>query len=145
MRDQKIPEGTRIIVVAAGNYPGDYENVAWAIGHDIFGHTLAEFVLKTEPSPNMIRMIHESLPETAQLATDLKDFLPDIYAAIFLKIVSREYFDELLESNKLPFGTLILSVRQQIRDQLAAMFEGVDEWIAAIPVHKPHVIIPWHL
>ena len=145
IREQGIPKGTRIIVIGSPTFAEDYDSVLWAVGHDIFGHTLAEFVLKTEPSPNMIRMIHESLPETAQLATDLKDFLPDIYAAIFLKIVSREYFDELLESNKLPFGTLILSVRQQIRDQLAAMFEGVDEWIAAIPVDKPHVIYPWNL
>jgi len=145
IREKNIPKGTRIIVIGSPTFAEDYDSVLWAVGHDIFGHTLAEFVLKTEPSPNMIRMIHESLPETAQVATDLKDFLPDIYAAIFLKIVSREYFDELLESNKLPFGTLIPSVRQQIRDQLDAMFEGVDEWIAAIPIDKPHVIYPWNI
>ena len=39
IRSQEIPKGTRIIVVGVGNYPGDYKNVAWAIGHDIFGHT----------------------------------------------------------------------------------------------------------
>ena len=106
---------------------------------------MAEFVLKTKPSYKVIDIMHESLPKTVQLATDFKDFLPDIYAAIFLKIVSREYFDELLESDSPPFNTMISEVRQQMRDALDVMFEGVDEWIAAIPVDKPHVIYPWNL
>jgi hypothetical protein len=115
-------------VIGSPTFAADYDSVLWAVGHDIFGHTLAEFVLKTEPSPSAIRMMHESLPETAQLATDEKDFLPDIYAAIFLKIVSRDYFDDLL-------GAAMID----------AMFESVDEWIAAIPVDKPHVIYPWNI
>jgi len=145
IREQNIPKGTRIIVIGSPTFAEDYDSVLWAVGHDIFGHTLTDFVLKTEPSYKVIDIMHESLPKTAQLATDFKDFLPDIYAAIFLKIVSREYFDELLESDSPPFNTMISEVRQQMRDALDVMFEGVDEWIAAIPVDKPHVIYPWNI
>jgi hypothetical protein len=132
-------------VIGSPTFEEDYDSVLWAVGHDIFGHTLNDFVLKTEPSYNIVKIMHESLPATAQLATYYKDFLPDIYAAIFLKIVSREYFDELLESDSPPFNTMISAVRQQMRDALDTMFEGVDEWIAAILVDKPHVIYPWNL
>jgi hypothetical protein len=143
IRAQNIPKGTRIIVIGSGNYPGDYENVAWAIGHDIFGHTLSghspdiDFGSGTSGSGPSINMIHSHLPEFARLSTDDTDRLPDIYAAIFLKIVSREYFDEMvnsIESDK--FRELVINV-------LDEMFEGVDSWISSIPVDKPYVIIPW--
>ena len=145
LRDQKIPEGTRIIVVAAGNYPGDYENVAWAIGHDIFGHTLAGEVNArmlylggaTAGSGPYSNMIHSRLPEIAKLSKDSEDYLPDIFAAIFLKVVSKEYFDEMLNSINND------KTRANIIEVLDLLFETVDKWISSIPVDIPYVVTPW--
>ena len=140
IREQNIPKGTRIIVVGSPIFPDDYDSVAWAVGHDIFGHTLNELmliILGSEPPRHIIRMIHEALPEVARLSTDSKDFLPDIYAAIFLKVVSREFFDDLIRS-----AGASASSMARIIDK---MFEGVDTWITSIPVDEPHMIYPWNL
>ena len=37
----KIPAGTKIFVVGDGPFADDYTDVTWAIGHDIFGHTIS--------------------------------------------------------------------------------------------------------
>ena len=63
--------------------------------------------------------------------------MPDIYAAIFLKVVSREFFDDLIRS-----AGASASSMARIIDK---MFEGVDTWITSIPVDEPHMIYPWNL
>jgi len=146
IRAQNIPKGTRIIVIGSGNYPGDYENVAWAIGHDIFGHTLAGeasgagmlyFGGDVAGSGPYVNMLHARLPEIAKLAKDPTDLLADVFAAIFLKVVSREYFDEMLDA--IPSDT----IHDNVIDVLDSLFEIVAKWISSMPVDKPYVIAPW--
>ena len=141
IRSQEIPKGTRIIVVGVGNYPGDYKNVAWAIGHDIFGHTLTSRFVGLQDIPkegsSHAHKLHAHLPEIAKISTDASDFMPDVFAAIFLKIVSREYFDDLIDNVSDPYR------RDLIKDVLDNMFIKVDEWIASLPIDKPYLVRPW--
>lgn len=146
LRSQKIPKGTRIIVIGSGNYPGDYENVAWAIGHDIFGHTLAGeadgagmlyFGGGVAGSGSYANMIHDRLPEIAKLAKDPTDYLADIFAAIFLKVVTKEHFDEMLDSINND------KTRANVIDVLDLLFETVDKWISSMSVDVPYVVAPW--
>ena len=141
LRSQNIPKGTRIIVVGSKNYQGDYENVAWAIGHDIFGHTLTSRLVGLEDIPKegsgIALELHSLLPEIARISTDSSDLMPDIFAAIFLKIVSREYFDDFVNSVSDRYR------RHLVKDVLDNMFIKVDEWIASLPIDKPYLVRPW--
>jgi len=141
LRSQNIPKGTRIIVVGSKNYQGDYENVAWAIGHDIFGHTLTSRLVGLEDIPKegsgIALELHSFLPEIARISTYPSDLMPDIFAAIFLKIVSREYFDDFVNSISDRYR------RPLVKDVLDNMFIKVDEWIASLPIDKPYLVRPW--
>ena len=84
-----------------------------------------------------IHKLHAHLPEIAKISTDASDFMPDVFAAIFLKIVSREYFDDLIDNVSDPYR------RDLIKDVLDNMFIKVDEWIASLPIDKPYLVRPW--
>ena len=145
LSEQNIPKGTRILAIGSTSFPGDYVKVAWVIGHDIIGHTLAggendrlrSLGISVGGSNPIVDLIHSFLPDDARISTDSFDYLPDIFAAIFLKVVSKEYFDEMLNSIKSD------KTRANIIDVLDLLFETVDKWISSMPVDVPYVVTPW--
>ena len=145
LEKQKIPKGTRILAIGSASYPGDYESVAWVIGHDIIGHTLVgrendrllSLGISVGGSNPIVDLIHSFLPDDARISTDSFDYLPDILAAIFLNVVSKEYFVEFLNT------ITDDNTRNAVSEVLNVMFYEVETWISRIPVDKLYVIKPW--
>jgi hypothetical protein len=145
LSEQNIPKGTRILAIGSASFSGDYESVAWVIGHDILGHSMMQHIHDgiqstkgaRKPTPWDMVWIHNRLPLTSKISFEHTDFLPDIYAAIFLKSVEREYFDEhvLTITNN--------DMRNDMNYLLDEMFKNIDDWITSIPIDKPYVIKPW--
>ena len=145
LRSQEIPKGTRILAIGSASFPGDYESVAWVIGHDIIGHTLAggendrlrSLGISVGGSNPIVDLIHSFLPDDARISTDSFDYLPDIFAAIFLNVVSRTYFvkkiNTLTDDN----------TRNAVSEVLDVMFDVVETWISRIPKDRLYVIKPW--
>lgn len=88
-------------------------------------------------SGSYANMIHDRLPEIAKLAKDPTDYLADIFAAIFLKVVTKEHFDEMLDSINND------KTRANVIDVLDLLFETVDKWISSMSVDVPYVVAPW--
>lgn len=145
LQNQKIPKGTRILAIGSASFPGDYESVAWVIGHDIIGHTLAGagskpadvVTLGMSASGPIVNLIHSFLPDDARISKDRFDYLPDIFAAIFLNITSREYFDKKI-------NTLTdVNIGNAVSEVLDVIFNTVETWISRIPEDTLYVIKPW--
>jgi hypothetical protein len=64
-----IPAGTKILVVGDGPFADDYKNVHWAIGHDIFGHTISSLDRREDQT-------------SLELGTLLGDNIRDVYNAL---------------------------------------------------------------
>lgn len=160
LESQRIPKGTKIIVIGNAPYDGDFSAAAWAIGHDIFGHTIQSMVsardritrFSSEKWYDYVKKFHDQLPSEIKLAhvgevdvpLAIADFMPDIFAAVFLGIIGDEEISAMIDR-------IILGVAPAYKETDAMMYEtllanvksDVMSWIKSISTDYPHLIYPW--
>ena len=168
LQQQGISPNTRILVVLGSHLAGDYKNVNWAIGHDIFGHTISTFANRTTPKfskqdfdsngepvdshYNISEIIEGALwkviPKELRLGDADGDRLPDVLLAIFLGKLDRE--------------TAIVAAKVGIEEEIPAedlgpkdntelwaktfvdhYFKSVKDWIESINPGVPMLINPF--
>lgn len=88
--DERGAGDSRVIVVADAPLEGDFDDVLWAIGHDVVGHGIWQLLNDHIPaeldpiqSVTMSSAIHQILPEGLRLGGE-GDVEPDILAGLFL-------------------------------------------------------------
>lgn len=160
LASQRIPKGTKIIVIGNAPYDGDFSTAAWAIGHDIFGHTIQSMAsvrdrtarFSSEVWYDYVKNFHNQLPAEMQLAhrgevavpLAVADFMPDIFAAVFLGIIGDEEITAIIDR-------IISGVAPAFKEADATMYRAllasvksdVMSWIRSISTDNPHLIYPW--
>ena len=88
--DEQGAGHSRVIVVADAPLEGDFDDVLWAIGHDVVGHGIWQLLKDHIPTEldsiqagMMSDAIHQHLPEGLRLGGE-GDVDPDILAGLFL-------------------------------------------------------------
>jgi len=166
LREQNISPNTRILVVLGSHLPGDYRNVNWAIGHDIFGHTISTFATRAAPkfkvqefSPegepvhsfhDISLIIEDSvwnvIPPKMRLG-DSGDTLPDVLLAIFLGRLDKgaavqaaiDGIEDTIPAEDLRPGDSETWARATVEHY----FKSVKDWIESIRPGVPMLIDPF--
>jgi len=88
--DEQGAGQSRVIVVADAPVEGDFDDVLWAIGHDVVGHGIWQLLKAHIPAEldsiqagMMSSAIHQHLPDGLHLGGE-GDVEPDILAGLFL-------------------------------------------------------------
>lgn len=160
--NRKISSKTKILVVIGPSLYGDFKSARWAIGHDIFGHSLSTYAGRTTPkfskqdfnsegdsvdsyydiSEIIEGAIWKVIPRELQLGNVDGDRLPDVMLAIFLGKLDREL---AIAAAKAGIEEKIPAEDLGPKDDTAMWsetfvdhyFESVESWIKSI---KPGVI-----
>ena len=160
--NRKISSKTKILVVIGPSLSGDFKSARWAIGHDIFGHSLSIYAGRTTPKFSKQEFNSEGdsvdsyydiseiiegalwkvIPRELQLGNVDGDRLPDVMLAIFLGKLDREL---AIAAAKAGIEEKIPAEDLGPKDDIAMWsetfvdhyFESVESWIKSI---KPGVI-----
>jgi hypothetical protein len=163
---QGISPNTRILVVTGSHLPKDFKGVNWAIGHDIFGHSLSKFTTRTLPkfqkqefnqygetvdpqydiSSIIEGAVWQVIPEEMRLGGE-GDRLPDVLMAIFRGRLSRDTAvqaaidgieEEIPEEERRPGDPEAWAATT-----VDHYFKSVKDWIESIRPGVPVMINPF--
>jgi hypothetical protein len=171
LKEQGITSGTKILVVAGRHPdPGDFKSVRWAIGHDIIGHTLANFTQSISASRNSlfrstIRDIEEQFSSSSydiekivekavwgSMSRDLRiggagDILPDVLFAIFRGKLNK---DIAIEAAAVAIEKRISANERKPGDSetwartvVNHYFQSVNVWVASVRPGIPLLVDPF--
>jgi len=160
--DRKISSKTKILVVIGPSLSGDFKSARWAIGHDIFGHSLSVYAGRTTPkfskqdfnsdgeavdsyydiSEIVEGALWKVIPRELQLGNVDGDRLPDVMLAIFLNKLDRELATAAAKAGieeKIPAEDLGPKddIAMWAETFVEHYFESVESWVKSI---KPGVI-----
>lgn len=143
------PPGTIFAFAASASFDEDETSPAWAVVHDLFGHTLdvswqgkrpREF---PDPIPESIIVgaLHSALPDKFRISDNDQDMLPDVLAAILLRVLKRVTAHAAIRDSLQ--GRYTAGKIEAAIELVDAMFSVVEQWLGYARADGFVKLMPW--